>query len=122
MPNVDRIYCLIKNIYLARALRFYTIEEDLFAMLIFIMRTRELAIVVTRRYETTAIIRRNRMLDYRPDYHEDDDPDLRNSRIQGPRLNLNRFLQAKDSMEYIGRHLERSKNRKRGRRSKSADR
>lgn len=56
MPNVDRLYRLLNNIYLARALRLYRLEEDLFAMLVFILRTRELAIVVTRTKEQTAIV------------------------------------------------------------------
>lgn len=48
MPNVDRIFNLLNNIYIARAARLYELEENLYAMLIFIMRTRELAIIVTR--------------------------------------------------------------------------
>lgn len=50
MPNVRRIYVLINDIYIVRASRHYKIEEDLFAKLIFLMRSRELAIKVTRRY------------------------------------------------------------------------
>lgn len=53
MPNVDRIYALLQDIYLVRAMRLYSLEEDLFAKLIFIMRSREMAIKVTRHFDNT---------------------------------------------------------------------
>ncbi|RZC37771.1 DUF3595 domain containing protein [Asbolus verrucosus] len=50
MPNIRRIYILLNDIYIVRAFRQYRLEEDLFAKLIFLMRSRELAIKVTREY------------------------------------------------------------------------
>lgn len=38
------------DIYVVRAMKMYNLEEHLFAQLIFIMRSRELAIKVTRRF------------------------------------------------------------------------
>lgn len=57
MPNVHRIYRLCYNIYLARALRQYRLEEDLLARLLFILRSRELAITVTRMYKDSYNLR-----------------------------------------------------------------
>lgn len=48
MPNVERIYRLVMDVYLVREMGYFAIEEDLFAKLIFVMRSRELAIKYTR--------------------------------------------------------------------------
>ncbi|XP_028128459.1 piezo-type mechanosensitive ion channel component isoform X5 [Diabrotica virgifera virgifera] len=48
MPNVDRLYNLCLEIYLVRDMKCYDMEEYLYAKLIFIMRSRELCIKVTR--------------------------------------------------------------------------
>lgn len=48
MPNIRRIYEIINDIYVVRELNEYRLEEDLFAKLLFIMRSRELAIKLTR--------------------------------------------------------------------------
>lgn len=48
MPNVNPIYKLLNDIYIVRAFREYKLEEDLFAKLLFLMRSRELIIKVTR--------------------------------------------------------------------------
>ncbi|KAJ3632719.1 hypothetical protein MTP99_009708 [Tenebrio molitor] len=53
MPNIHRINILINDIYIVRAFRQYRLEEDLFAKLIFLMRSRELAIKFTREYGNT---------------------------------------------------------------------
>lgn len=50
MPNPDRIYALIMDIYLVRAMKFYHLEERLFAKLLFLMRSRELVIKMSRRF------------------------------------------------------------------------
>lgn len=48
MPNVDRLYTLIMNIYLVREMDVLHMEEDLFAKLIFVFRSSEIAIKYTR--------------------------------------------------------------------------
>lgn len=48
MPDVDRIYSLCTHIYLCRDYGIYYLEEDLFAKLIFLMRSRETCINYTR--------------------------------------------------------------------------
>lgn len=48
MPNVNIIYNLLNDIYIVRAFREYKLEEDLFAKLVFLMRSRELIIKLTR--------------------------------------------------------------------------
>ncbi|EFA03405.1 Piezo-type mechanosensitive ion channel component 2-like Protein [Tribolium castaneum] len=53
MPNPNRIYNLLQDIYIVRAFREYRMEEDLFAKLVFLMRSRELVIKFTREPENT---------------------------------------------------------------------
>lgn len=48
IPYVDRIYNLCKNIYLAREVSDFILEEDLFAKLIFLYRSPETMIYWTR--------------------------------------------------------------------------
>lgn len=48
MPYVDRIYRLCFDIYLCRETKAYALEEDLYAKLIFIMRSRETCVNYTR--------------------------------------------------------------------------
>lgn len=48
MPYVDRMYNLCLEIYLCRENKAYEMEEDLFAKLIFLMRSRETCINYTR--------------------------------------------------------------------------
>lgn len=51
MPNVERIYGLVMDVYLVREMGYFVMEEDLFAKLIFVMRSRELAIKCTRYFD-----------------------------------------------------------------------
>lgn len=51
MPNVERIYVIVMDVYLVREMRYFMLEEELFAKLIFVMRSRELAIKCTRRFD-----------------------------------------------------------------------
>ncbi|KAJ8961205.1 hypothetical protein NQ318_008888 [Aromia moschata] len=44
MPNVDRIYNICMEVYLCREMRYFEMEENFYSMLIFIMRSREVAI------------------------------------------------------------------------------
>lgn len=48
MPYVDRVYNLCLEIYLSRENKVFDMEEDLFAKLIFVMRSRETCINYTR--------------------------------------------------------------------------
>lgn len=48
IPSAERIYSLLLDIYLVRELRLYNVEEDLFAKLVFVIRSRELFIEFTR--------------------------------------------------------------------------
>lgn len=50
LPNVNRIYSLINDIYIVRAFKEYDLEEELFAKLIFLFRSRELLIKYTRMF------------------------------------------------------------------------
>lgn len=51
MPNVERIVALVNDLYLVREMGCFAIEEDLFAKIIFLMRSRELAIKYTRHFD-----------------------------------------------------------------------
>lgn len=51
MPNGDRIYKLMMDIYIVRAMKCFALEEDMYAKLLFIMRSRELAIKLSRVYK-----------------------------------------------------------------------
>lgn len=53
MPNIERIFTLVMDVYLVREMRYFSIEEDLFAKLVFLMRSRELAIKYTRNFDDT---------------------------------------------------------------------
>ncbi|KAG5890381.1 hypothetical protein JTB14_029746 [Gonioctena quinquepunctata] len=50
MPNVDRIYQLCMDLYVSREMQIYETEEHLLAELIFIMRSSEICIKITREY------------------------------------------------------------------------
>lgn len=51
IPNVERIYNIVMDIYLVREMHCFVIEEDLFAKLIFLMRSHELVIKCTRFFD-----------------------------------------------------------------------
>lgn len=51
MPNIERIYVIIKDLYLAREMKQFKLEEDLYAKLVFLMRSRELVVKVTRYFD-----------------------------------------------------------------------
>ena len=49
IPYADRLYGLCLDIYLARELQMYSLEEDLFAKLIFALRSRETFVKFVRK-------------------------------------------------------------------------
>lgn len=49
MPYVERLYVLCMEIYTCRETRAFSMEEDLYAKLIFVMRSRETCINYSRR-------------------------------------------------------------------------
>lgn len=51
LPAVDRILALLNDIYYARALKQFKHEEDLFARLVFTLRSSSILIEMTRRPE-----------------------------------------------------------------------
>lgn len=48
MPNVEKIYTLMMNIYIARAFKQFVLEEDLYAQLVFLLRSHETLIEYSR--------------------------------------------------------------------------
>lgn len=54
MPNVDRLWVICHEVYICREMQMFTMEELLFSKLLFIMRSREICIRISRDLENTS--------------------------------------------------------------------